>query len=169
MALFEIKHRLTGAVLFSLETKNMRLCVEAAVRTKTSLDGASLDGASLVGANLDGASLDGANLDGANLVGANLVGASLDGASLVGAKIRNGITITKPPIQILGLTWPVTIWDAHMRIGCEFHSHDQWAAFTEADWIRMGGKPAALMLRNEYPAIKLLCERHAVKPEQEAA
>jgi len=55
-----------------------------------------------------------------------------------------------------------------MQIGCEFHSHDQWAAFTEADWIRMGGKPAALMLRNEYPAIKLLCERHAVKSEQEA-
>jgi len=138
MALFEIKHRFTGAVLFSLETKNMRLCVEAAVGS------------------------------GADLAGADLAGAYLAGADLAGAEISNNITVTKAPIQIHGLAWPVTIWDAHMQIGCEFHSHDEWAAFTEADWIRMGGKPAALMLRNEYPAIKLLCERHAVKPEQEA-
>ena len=93
----EIKHRFSGAILFALETESMRLCVEAAVQSRVSLDyaslvGARLDGASLVEASLDGASLDGARLDGASLVGArldgaSLVGARLDGASLVGARL----------------------------------------------------------------------------------
>ena len=54
----EIKHRFSGAILFALETESMRLCVEAAVQSRVSLDYASL-----VGARLDGASLDGASLD----------------------------------------------------------------------------------------------------------
>ena len=104
---FEIKHRCTGAVLFSAETATLKLCVEAAVKSGASLDGASLYGARLVGAILDRASLVGASLDGASLdcarlvgaildraslyraslVGASLVGASLDGASLYGASL----------------------------------------------------------------------------------
>jgi hypothetical protein len=63
--LFEIKHRLSGSVLFSLETESLKLCVEAAVK-----DGANLDGAYLRGANLDGANLRGAYLHGAYLHGA---------------------------------------------------------------------------------------------------
>ena len=94
---FEIRHRFSGAVLFSLETESMKLCVEAAVQSRVSLDyarldGARLDGASLVGARLvearlDGARLDGASLDGASLDYARLDGARLDGASLVGASL----------------------------------------------------------------------------------
>ena len=54
MALFEIKNRFSGAVLFRLETESMRLCVEAAVKGGANLDGANLFGANLSGANLDG-------------------------------------------------------------------------------------------------------------------
>ena len=49
MALFEIKHRFTGEVLFKLETESLRLCVDAAVK-----GGANLGGANLVGAYLGG-------------------------------------------------------------------------------------------------------------------
>jgi len=49
---FEIKHRLSGDVLFSLETENMKLCVEAAVRSGANLYGANLYGANLFRANL---------------------------------------------------------------------------------------------------------------------
>ena len=63
---FEIKHRYNGKVIFSLETKSLRLCVEAAVKS----------GADLYRANLSGADLSGANLYGANLSGANLYRAS---------------------------------------------------------------------------------------------
>ena len=108
--LFEIKHRFSGSVLFSLETESLKLCVEAAVKGGANLDGAYLRGAylrgaylrganlggaylrvaylrgaNLGGANLGGANLDGANLDGAYLGGANLGGANLDGANLGGA------------------------------------------------------------------------------------
>ena len=101
MALYEIKHLITGGVLFSLECDSLKLCVEAAVKAGASLDGASLDGASLNGASLDG------------------------------AEIRDGITITRRPLQLYGLRWPVTIFDRHMQIGCEFHALSEWAAFDD--------------------------------------
>lgn len=41
---FEIKHRFTGAILFSLECRSFKICVEAAVNAGASLAGASLDG-----------------------------------------------------------------------------------------------------------------------------
>ena len=54
--LFEIKHRFSGKVLFKLETKTLRLCVEAAVVGRA----ADLSGAYLRGANLSEAYLRGA-------------------------------------------------------------------------------------------------------------
>ena len=94
---FEIKHRFTGSVLFSLETESFKLCAEAAVKSEANLSGANLSGANLYGANLYGADLSGAdlseanlywaNLSGANLYGANLSGANLSGANLSGANL----------------------------------------------------------------------------------
>ena len=80
--LFEIKHRFSGSVLFSLETESLKLCVEAAVKSGAYLRGANLDGANLSGAYLRGANLSGAYLRGAYLRGANLEGAYLRGAYL---------------------------------------------------------------------------------------
>ena len=77
---YEIKHRVTAEVLFSLECASLKLCVQAAVKAKANLEGANLEGANLVGANLKGADLKGAYLVGAYLVGANLEGANLKGA-----------------------------------------------------------------------------------------
>ena len=42
--LFEIKVRSTGKVLFSLETENFKLCIEAAVKSGANLSGANLSG-----------------------------------------------------------------------------------------------------------------------------
>jgi len=84
---FEIKHRYSGDVIFSFETKSIRLCVEAAVSSRASLARANLAGADLSGANLFGANLAGADLSGANLFGASLAGADLSRASLFGASL----------------------------------------------------------------------------------
>jgi len=89
----KIKHRISGAVLFSLETESLKLCVEAAVKAVANLSGANLSGAYLSGANLSGANLYGADLSGANLSGADLSGANLYGAKLVG----------KSPVCVIGL------------------------------------------------------------------
>ena len=48
---FEIKSRFTGAVLFSLETESLKICVEAAVKARAYLGGADLSGANLRGAD----------------------------------------------------------------------------------------------------------------------
>jgi hypothetical protein len=85
---FEIKHRFTGAVLFSLETKSLKLCVEAAVKSDAYLSDADLRGAYLRGAYLSDAYLSGAYLSDAYLSGANLRGADLSGADLRGAYLR---------------------------------------------------------------------------------
>jgi hypothetical protein len=84
----KIKHRISGGILFTLETKSLKLAVEAAVEAKTDLAGAYLAGADLAGAYLAGAYLEGAYLAGAYLRGAYLAGAYLRGADLEGADLR---------------------------------------------------------------------------------
>ena len=47
MEKFEIKHRMSGNVLFALETKSLKLCLEAGVKSKANLREADLWGANL--------------------------------------------------------------------------------------------------------------------------
>ena len=149
-----IKHRFTGSILFELETTTIRLALEAAVKGR---------------ANLYGADLYGANLYGANLYGADLRGANLYGANLYGAKIRDDITITKSPIQVSGLYWIITIWEQHMQIGCEFHSHAEWSAADDAVIVAMGGRTALKFWREHKAALMALCASHAATIKTEDA
>ena len=96
------------------------------------LAGANLARANLAGANLASANLAGANLASANLTGANLASANLTGANLAGATYGDGIPMTKPPLQLNGLRWPVLILDKHMKIGCELHTIIDWFSFDDA-------------------------------------
>jgi hypothetical protein len=85
---YEIKHRWSGAVMFTGRFGSLRLCVEAAFVAKTDLRNTNLRGAYLSGADLRGADLSGADLSGAYLSGADLRGAYLRGADLNGADLR---------------------------------------------------------------------------------
>jgi hypothetical protein len=84
---YEIKHRITGAVLFSMECESIKLCVEAAVRAGCDLSGANLSDADLSGVNLFGCDLSRANLSDAYLSGANLFGCDLFGCDLSDANL----------------------------------------------------------------------------------
>ena len=66
--LYTIKHRVSGAVLFSLGCGSFKLCVEAAVKSGADLRGAYLRGADLRDADLRGAHLRDADLGGADLI-----------------------------------------------------------------------------------------------------
>ena len=96
----EIRHRISVAVLFSLETTSLKLCVEAAVKSGATLSGAALSGANLSGADLSVADLSGADLSGANLSCATSV---IDGGYADGFKVA-------------------AYWDKstvlHVRVGC---------------------------------------------------
>ena len=141
------------------------------------LDGANLAGANLAGANLDGANLDGANLDGANLDGANLARANLDGANfdganfdganlaranLAGATFGDGVTASRGVLQVLGLRWVVTVFDAHMLIGCQMHSLDDWAAFDDRQIAAMDGAHALRFWRQHKTKLLALGQREDV-------
>ena len=135
--LIEIRHRWNNGILWSGQYENLRHAVEAAVLAHAPLDGANLDGANLVGARLDGA-----NLAYARLVGARLDGANLDGANLDGAIWRDGIILTRRPLQLSGLDYPVIILDQHMQIGCELHTLAEWGGFDNERICRMDGRRA---------------------------
>ena len=77
--MIEIKHRTTGAVLYSsAAAENLRDAVIEAVGSGADLSEADLSEADLYGASLYGASLYGANLFEANLYGADLSNTVLD-------------------------------------------------------------------------------------------
>ena len=114
---FEIKHRITGSVLFELECGSLKICVQKAVDS-----GAYISGAYLMGADLRGADLRGAYLRGAYLSGAD----------------DKKIKIEKTPLQVLGLHWDIIIFDSHMKIGCEFHSILDWAEYDDNRISKMG-------------------------------
>ena len=78
----EIKHRYTGAVIFSLDEDGLTIkrTVEKAAEVKINLRIADLRGADLRGADLRGAYLSSADLSGADLSDADLSSADLRGA-----------------------------------------------------------------------------------------
>ena len=137
----QIRHRDTNAVLFECEAPadlssglRMRHALEKATQAR-------------------------ANLARANLAWANLAWANLDGANLDGAKFGDGVTAARGIRQVLGLRWPVTIFDNHMRIGCQLHSLADWATFTKRDIVEMDGTDALLFWRR-HKAILLALAGH---------
>ena len=170
MSQITINHRHTGAVLFTHETTDERQASGLAMRD--ALEAAVSARANLSGADLSWADLSGANLSGADLSGANLSWADLSGADLSGAKWRDGITLTRAPLQLFGLAYTVHILDAHMQIGCELHALSEWREFDDARIVAMDGKTALKFWRAHKAALLALAEsdgRGVVATAQEAA
>ena len=145
----QIRHRDTNAVLFECEAP---ADLSSGLRMRHALEKATQARANLVWANLDGANLDGANLYGANL----------DGASLAGAKFGDAVTAERGIRQVLGLQWPVTIFDNHMRIGCQLHSLADWATFTNREIVEMDGADALLFWRRHKAMLLALAGHNEV-------
>jgi hypothetical protein len=60
---------------------------------------------------------------------------------------------SKNPIVLSGLKWLVTITDHDVKIGCEFHSKEDWASFTAREIREMS--PFALDFWAKYKTIIL--------------
>jgi len=147
----QIKSRFTGNVLKEVDAANLRganlraadlraadlrdanLCdanLRGANLRYADLRGADLCGANLRDADLRGADLCDADLRGADLCDANLCGADLRGADLCGANLR-GEKLKSIPVFIYGLKWFVTVTNEFLTIGCQRHTHAEWAAFSD--------------------------------------
>ena len=155
--MIEIKSRLSGSVLFSLETESLKLCVEAAVKGGAYLGGADLRGAYLGGAYLGGADLGGADLRGAYLGGAYLSGAKLqakDGTCLLLVGERPCLQIGPIGSRADYLIAFITDHGVYIRAGCFW---DTLAVFKDAVCTTHGTTNHAI----EYAASTALIEYHA--------
>ena len=174
---FVIKNRWNASIIFEAEIEcdadasegvKLWLAVRVAVRagadlTGATLTGANLTGVTLTGANLAGADLAGANLAGANLAGANLTGADLARANLAGAK---GADMTRQPVELSGLAYPILITDTMIKIGCEQHTTVDWSSFDNKRIARMDGCAARRFWAAHKATILALAAAHqAVKSE----
>ena len=130
------------------------------------LRGSNLKGSILRGSDLNYSNLRGSNLSYSDLRGSNLSYSDLSYSDLRGSKLSgsilscsNGkrIKIKKTPLQILGLQWPVIIFDSHMKIGCEFHSIKEWDKFNN-DSINYMGSNALEFWKQNKSAIMIFCE-----------
>ena len=110
---FEIKHRYSGELLFSIETDTWRLAVEAAIKQKANLRYANLSYANLRCANLRYADLSSADLSSANLRYANLRYANLSSADLRCANLRYA-DLSSANLSSANLSWANLSW-ANLR------------------------------------------------------
>jgi hypothetical protein len=133
--LIEIKNRFTDEVIFGHEQECNSLRITLDVAIKSNLSRADLSGADLSRANLSGADLSVADLSVADLSGANLSVADLSGANLHRTNLKDatyGIATLKNGLcQLIGKYWPVYIFDAHIKIGCQMHSTAEWELFDD--------------------------------------
>ena len=81
-------------------------------------------------ADLYGADLRRADLRRADLRRADLRGADLRGADLRGAYLY-GKPLSKTPLQLYNLHWPICITEQHMQIGCKTYMHEEWSSFDD--------------------------------------
>ena len=177
-----ILSRFNASILFEYEAEenSLKITLQLAVKTGANLCGANLRGANLYGANLDGANLEGADLEGADLYGANLEGANLRGANLYGANLEganlegadldgadlDGEKLTKTPLRLNNLKWPVLISDKYLRIGCQRFTIEEWKNFDDAAIVKMDF--AALEFwRNWKAPIIALCDAHTTAESTE--
>ena len=106
------------------------------------LRGANLRGADLIKADLREAILRGANLSGANLSGADLREADLRGADLRGADLRGAdlrradLRGAKTMVIHLG-QYIAYVQPDSTRIGCQYHTNDEWRKFPDELISRM--------------------------------
>ena len=135
----EIKHRVTGEVLYSYECdgNTIKKTLERAVSSGADLSGADLRGADLSCAYLRGAYLRGAYLRGAYLSGADLSGADLKGADLSCSNL-SGADLSGADLSCADLKgaylpmfckWSHSMVDNKIKIGCETRTIEDWTEF----------------------------------------
>ena len=80
--------------------------------------------------------------------------------------VWRGEKITRPPVEVTNLPhWHVTISDTRMEIGCQLHTHSEWAAFDDAAIVAMDRK-ALRFWRTYKGALLYMCAARATKEEE---
>ena len=118
------------------------------------ITGANLRWANLTGADLREADFTGANLREADLAGANLTGANLTGACLTGATGN-----LKEVRSIHCFERVVTYSGAHLWVGCQKRTFDEWFSITDEE-LKAMSPHAFERWRKWEPIIKAIVESY---------
>jgi hypothetical protein len=119
----------------NLKSANLKYAnFEGANLSFAKLKGANLSSANLMHTKLTYANLERANLEGANLYDANLEGANLTNANLNYVCLHRAIGNNKEVKSLqLGKYLIVILTGVMIYIGCEEHSIEEWANFTDEE------------------------------------
>jgi len=91
--------------------------------------GGEMWGGEMWGGEMWGGVMWGGVMWGGEMRGGEMRGGEMWGGEMHGGEMRGDIT--KDPIYIAGLYWPVTVCDTIMTIGCQSHPIEEWRAFTK--------------------------------------
>ena len=133
----EIKHKITGKVLLSGAYASITDCLDK--NRDADLRDADLSGADLRYANLRDADLEGAYLRDADLSDADLRDADLSGADLRDADL-SGAYLSGAGLYLQTEIWNILVTPTHIRIGCEFHTIEEWFRFDDEKIRNMNRK-----------------------------
>jgi len=147
MELFKIKHRFTKEVLFQKKCESFKECVEAACACDINLSCSDLSCCALyysnfIVTNFTECDFRYSNFKYVNFALCNFTDCNLTGCDFSWCNFNHSIfkdtiitdagdVINKIPTQITGFKWPVTIFEHHMKIGCEIHRISDWKAFDD--------------------------------------
>jgi len=107
-------------------------------------------GGNFLGGDFLGGNFRGGYFRGGNLLGGDFLGGEFHGGTFLGA------SISRKPITIYGLTWPVYITQAGMKIGCHAHSVAAWNAFTDSKIDAMAPGALAFWHQNKGLILSVL-------------
>ena len=130
--------------LLDADTKNEDVRYDALGRVEW-LSGTFLGGTFRGGSFLGGRFL-GGDFWGGNFLGGTFRGGKVQGGNFQGGNFLGGTfldaSISRRPITIYGLTWPVYITQAGAKIGCQAHSVAAWNTLSDSEINAMA--PGAL-------------------------
>ncbi len=89
--------------------------------------------------------------------GEKLSGADLSGADLSGEKLKS------TPVSIYWLTWIVVVTNEFMTIGCQRHSHAEWAEFSDATIGDMESRALEFWIKWKAPLLSICAAQSAAK------
>jgi hypothetical protein len=111
------------------------------------------------GGNFRGGNFRGGDFWGGNFRGGNFRGGDFWGGNFLGGDFR-GEKLTIKPLCVYGLTWRVIITGEQMEIGCQRHTHTEWAEFDDSAISVMESHAADFWV--EHKAMLLsMCALHA--------
>ena len=120
----QIKHRLTGSILFEYESTDntIKQTVIEAIKSGADLSVADLSGANLYGANLSRADLSRADLSGADLSRADLSGALINDIKVKKMRVFSGL------YSYLVIAFISEDGEKYVRMGCYVRKVSEWEA-----------------------------------------